>query len=264
MKLFIFIRAYLLVVLSCICLQGFSQAKIDSMINLLKKNDFIKVRSVKDSLVSYQEKSIPKLIEVLRDTSYVKLINTTDLIYPGATQFYGHGGILNYDIDWLSVRAAWLVEEITFQDFGYESSTLINEDTLMKLHEKNYSDYLKKGYHNINFSDETPREKLKAYRLILADSVERWWSKNKDTWTRLGALKQALSSNNIHRQDLALEYLRFDQTMCDGLTIKSYEMEIKPLVKKIKHSHNSDAEQAKLLLQDNEYYWLKIKPVKGK
>lgn len=78
----------------------------------------------KDSLVNYQLEAIPKIIEMLKDTSYIKLKNTADLIYPGAEKFYGHGGIVYYDIDWICVRAAWLLEEITFQDFGYRELTI--------------------------------------------------------------------------------------------------------------------------------------------
>ena len=39
----------------------------------------------------------------------------------------------------------------------------------------------------------------------------------------------------------------------------SYVKEIKPIIKKIKRSKNENAEQAKYLLEDNEYYWFKSK-----
>ena len=94
--------------------------------------------------MNYQKEAIPDLIELLRDTSFIKLKNTADLIYPGAEKFYGHGWIVNYDIDWVPVRAAWLLEEITFQNFGYRDAT-INEDKLLSFYiNKNYNSYLKK------------------------------------------------------------------------------------------------------------------------
>jgi len=54
---------------------------------------------------------------LLKDTTFIKLKNTAVLIYPEAEKFYGHGGIVYCDIYWISVRAAWLPDEITFQDF---------------------------------------------------------------------------------------------------------------------------------------------------
>ncbi|MBK9504389.1 MAG: hypothetical protein IPO03_03300 [Bacteroidetes bacterium] len=75
------------------------------------------MRKAKYSMVNYQQGAIPKIIELLKDTTFIKLQNTGDLIYLGALKFCGNCGIAYYDIDWISVRAAWLPEEITFQDF---------------------------------------------------------------------------------------------------------------------------------------------------
>lgn len=236
----------------------FSQTRLDSMIVQLQQPDFNSVYQVKDNIVNYQKDAIPKLIELLKDTSFVKLENTADLIYPGAEKFYGHGWIIHYDIDWISVRAAWLLEEITFQNFGFSDLT-ISEDKLMNLHKQNYASYLQTGSHNIDFKDKTPRQQLISYRLMLADSISKWWDNNKNTWTRFNALKEALASADKERQGLALQYLRFDKTICDGLTLESYKYEIKPFVQKIKRSNNSKAKQAKYLLDDNEYYWFKLK-----
>lgn len=235
-----------------------SQTRLDSMIAKLQQPYYFSIYKVKDSIVSYQKEAIPKLIELLKDTSFVKLENTADLIYPGAEKYYGHGWIVNYDIDWISVRASWLLEEITFQNFGYRDST-INEDKLMSLFKHNYNLYLQTGSLEIDFKDKTPRHQLVMYRLKLADSVSKWWEKNKNTWTRFGALKEALANVDEQRQGLALHYLRFEQTLCEGLTLENYINEIKPLVQKIEQSKNSKAEQAKYLLDDNQYYWFKSK-----
>jgi hypothetical protein len=229
------------------------------MTNQLRQAEFGKVYSVKDSIINRQEKSISKLIDLLKDTSFVKLINTADLIYPGAEKFYGHGWIVRYDIDWISVRSAWLLEELTFQNFGYQD-TKITEDKLMALHKQNYqSEYLKKGFHEVDYKDKAPREQVKAYRIMLADSVSNWWDKHKSTWTRFNALKDALSSRDEQRQGMALHYLRFEKTLCDGLTKEKYETELKPLVKNIKNQKGEQTDQAKLLLDDKEYYWLNSK-----
>lgn len=239
-----------------------AQTQLNRMILQLREADFEAVYRVKDSIVNYQKNAIPKLMELLKDTSFVKLQNTADLIYPGAEQYYGHGWIVNYDIDWIAVRAAWLLEEITFQDFGYRD-LIITEAKLRALHKQNYTSYLQTGSHDIDFKDKTQRQRLIGYRLMLADSVSKWWNKNKNTWTRFSALKQALSANDEERQSVALHYLRFDKSTCDGLTLDSYKQELKPLVLNIKNSKNGEAEQAKLLLRENGHYWDRSKPKKS-
>ena len=253
-----FMKHYITIILLLTFTVSFSQKRLDGMIAELKHSDFSAIYKVKDSIVNYQKDAIPELIELLKDTSFVKLNNTADLIYPGAEKFYGHGWIVNYDIDWISVRAAWLLEEITFQNFGYRDLT-INEDKLMSLHKQDYTSYLQTGSHDIDFKDKTPREQLIIYRLMLADRVLKWWDKNKNGWTRLNAIKEALSSIDEQRQSLALRYLRFGKTDCAGLTLENKKEEIKPIIKKIKRSKNENAEQAKYLLEDNEYYWFKSK-----
>jgi hypothetical protein len=228
-----------------------AQAPVERMVLQLSKADFGAVYQARDSLIKYQKESMPSLIKLLKDTSFVKLQNTADLIYPGAKEFYGHGWIVNYDIDWISVRAAWLLEEITFQDFGYQDRS-ITEDKLMDLHRNGYQTYLRDGFHQIDFRDKSPKERLKLYRLVLADSVASWWSNKSNEWTRYDALKEALASGNEHRQALALQYLRFGKTKCDGFTPEKYKVELKPLVIRIKNSNSPQAVQANYLLRDED------------
>ncbi|ENA1807833.1 hypothetical protein ABF226_002279 [Flavobacterium psychrophilum] len=232
------------------------------MVNQLSQSNFGLVYKVKDSIVNRQKEAIPELIEMLKDTSFVKLKNTSDLIYPGAEQYYGHGWIVNYDIDWISVRAAWLLEEITFHNFEYRDLT-INEDRLMNLHKQNYTSYLKTGSHNVDFKNQTPKQQLIIYRLMLADKAAQWWKKNKKTWARYTALKEALSSEDELSQNLALQYLRFGETFCEGLNLENYKTEIKPLVQKIVASKNNNSEQAEYLLEDDINYIFKQKQNKS-
>ena len=232
----------------------FSQTRLDTMIYKLQQANWGEVFMAKDSIENFQKEAISKLIELLKDTSYVKLKNTADLIYPGAEQFYGHGWIVNYDIDWIAVRAAWALEEITFQNFGYRDMT-ISEKELMNLHIQNYNSYLQTGSHNVDFKNKTPQQQLIIYRLMLANKVSKWWDENKNTWTRFDALKKALLSTDEERQGLAIQYLRFGRTKCDGLTLENYKDEVRPLVEKIKQSKNNASEQAKYLLNEKAYYY---------
>ena len=236
----------------------FSQTRLDKMVIQLKEPDYGKMSAIKDSIENYQREAIPRLITLLKDTSFNKLQNTFDLIYPGAKEFYGHGGIVRYDIDWVAVRGAWFLEEITFQNFGYRDLA-ITEEKLMAVHKQDYSSYIKTGSHKIDFKSKTLRDNLKVYRIMLADRVSKWWEDNNASWTRMKALKDALSSNDEQRQGEALQYLRFGVTKCDGLTIESYQKEIKPLIENIKNQKTGLSEQARLILDDKESYWHKIK-----
>jgi hypothetical protein len=253
-----FIKPYLTIFLILIGNLCFAQAQLDRGLAQLRQSDFGNIYSVKDSVVNQQQEAIPKLIELLRDTSFIKLTNTADLIYPGANKFYEHGWIVGYDLDWVALRAAWLLEEITFQDFGYQKGVVTEQD-LLALHERKYTSYSQKGFHAVDFRTKVPKEKLKIYRLMLADSVTIWWNRNKLTWSRFAALKESLSSSDEKRQALALHYLRFDRTQCYGLSLVTYEGELKPLILKISNSNNREANQARYLLDDKEYYWFKLK-----
>lgn len=246
---------------------AFGQNSVESLINELSKPEFYpealhkaSVSQSKDKLVDLGEEAIPQLIKLLKDTNLVKLTNTGDLIYPGATEFYGHGYIIDYNIDWISVRAGWVLEEITFEDFGYKQNK-ISEGELFKLMRTNYeSEYLQNGTFKVDFKDSNETEMLKEYRKQLAVKVQNWWDTNQTNWTRFNAIKEALKSNNSNRQHKALHYLRFEKTNCDGLTKGSFVKELKPLVEEIKRNGKDGTdEQANLLLNDNEFYWLKIK-----
>ena len=51
-------------------------------------------------------------------------VDDADLIYPGADMFYGHGFIVDYDIDYLPARVGWAPEDITFHSFGFREGVI--------------------------------------------------------------------------------------------------------------------------------------------
>lgn len=230
--------------------------KIDSLFRKFQQVSFYNdVYPSKLRLEDCQAQIIPRLIKLLDDTRYVKLTNTFDLIYPGATKFYGHGHFVPYDMDWISVRAGWLLEDLTFQDFGYKTSG-VNDSTLFKLMKEHYGEYLKKGTYNLQWKSKSSRAKLIEYRKLLAAKVKQWWQANQSSWTRLAGIKEALMSNDENRLGEVLQFLRYGETKCDGLDKKVYETEIKPLVLALKNTkYNSVKEQVDLLLQEGLVYW---------
>jgi hypothetical protein len=72
-----------------------------------------------DELESMQAAAIPALLEMTGDDRQIQARNTMDLIYPGAEHFYGHGGLVPYELNWVSVRAGYVLENLTFEDFGF-------------------------------------------------------------------------------------------------------------------------------------------------
>ncbi|RED26431.1 hypothetical protein BD847_0349 [Flavobacterium cutihirudinis] len=229
------------------------KAKVDSLLTEFKKKSFYgNVYPAKQELENYQKIIIPELIKLLKDTSFVKLTNTADLIYPGSTTFYGHGHYIPYDMDWVSVRSGWLLEEITFQDFNYKNSA-VNDETLLKLMKENYNDYLEKGTYDLDWKNKTSNQKNREYRKILSKNVEKWWKENKKNWSRISAIKEALNSNNENRLSNVFQYLRYGDSKCDKMTKEVYDIEIKPIIISLKETteYSEIQQQIKLLLNSS-------------
>ena len=81
------------------------------------------VYKAKDSLVQIGKPAISDLIKLMENPKdFAKLENTADLIYPGASEFYGHGWVIDYDLDWIAIRAGWALENLTSQNFGFSEN----------------------------------------------------------------------------------------------------------------------------------------------
>lgn len=227
-------------------------------INNFISSDWEQVNKAKLYLENKQEESIPALVELLDEDTVVKLKNTGDLIYPGAEKFYGHGQIIDYDIDNLIIRAGWIIEEITFQDFGF--STIHDRDEKLLEHIKQeYKKYLSQDYLN-KLEKSTPAEIRNEMKKMASKKAAEWWEENEKEWDRFQGIVDALHSSNNRRQILALQYLRTGKSKCDGLTIESYLDNIKDRVAYLSKSNiNRIAEQAKLVLNDHDFEFIKIK-----
>ena len=228
------------------------QTTKDDVIRDFVSSDWPRVSAAKDTLESSQAKAIPLLLQILERDQKVELDNTMDLIYPGAKKFYGHGGILDYDVDWLSVRAGWALEELTFQNFGFREGA-INEADLMKA--------LLSRQPEVRLTDpsKTPEIK-KRLRAEAIARVKTWWQNANASWNRFDALLEALRSDDPVRQLRALSWIRFGKTKCDGLTVESFNKHIVPEATRLLKSKDEGVrDQAKYLLDDKEGWWLKYK-----
>lgn len=195
------------------------------------------VEEAKETLESRQAEAIPLLMKLLDRDEKVKLENTADLIYPGAEKSSGHGMVIGYNLDWLPIRAGWALEEITFQNFGFEGGEW--------------------EWGNPDPSKAAENQKLRAEAVARAKT---WWQRAQGSWTRLDGIVEALRSDDVHRQGWALGYVRAGKTKCDGLTLESFEKQIKPEAQRLLHSKEEWVRQhAQYLLEDKEGRWLKYK-----
>jgi hypothetical protein len=230
----------------------------DVLVKEVKSNDWVIVKDAKNKLENNPHVALPHLFAVLAENEYIPLTNTGDLIYPGAKKFYGHGQIVNYDIDHLAIRIGWIIEQITFQNFGF-SQVHDKEEKIMEHVKNHFDNYLdKNSYARLaNSSVEVQREEMLKLSIKKAKD---WYKANSSGWNRLSALKDALESNDPKRQANALHYLRKGETKCKGLNKKTYNSELLPHVKKLTSSNSPRvAEQAKYLMKDDELEFLSIK-----
>jgi hypothetical protein len=228
------------------------QNEIKKLIDDFTSNDWQKVHLAEAALESRQAEAIPPLIELLDRDEKVELHNTADLIYPGAKKFYGHGWILDYDVDWISVRAGWALENLTFRNFGFREG-VINEADLLKMVIKRQGD--------VQLTD--PSKSATAKKQIRAQASSRaknWWQESQNSWNRFAAVLESLRSDDPIRQQWTLNWIRNGKTKCDDLNVDSFRKYIVPEAERLlKSSNQSVRDEAKYLLEDREGWWMKYK-----
>lgn len=234
----------------------FGQSKEQLLINF-QESDWAMVKYAKQSIENMEGECVAELIDMLNNDIDVPLVNTGDLIYPGARKFYGHGQIIDYDIDNIPTRAGWVLEEITFNNFGF-SGVHIQSNELIPFIKRNFTIYYSNNKEEIEkMQEEQLRELIKAKSINRAKS---WWSVRSGEWSRLKGLMNALQSQDEKRQVKALSYLRHGTTFCSGLTYEYYEKELYSILESLTKSDiKRVSEQAKLILDDTKLEWLEMK-----
>jgi hypothetical protein len=223
--------------------------------------DWPAVSQAKEQIENLGSAGIPGMMELLEDCRMVKLQNTGDLIYPGAEKFFGHGQIIDYDIDVICVRAGWLLEEITFMNFGFSGIHLHSSelDGFIRISFPDYAGIAGNQEKLVRLDDEGKR------KLIRALSIERariWWQTSAKQWNRLSALELALNNNDEKCQVKALFYMRNGVTVCKGLTQKFYRSRLSKVIERLSKSETGRvSENAKLIMLDSDFSWLALKPV---
>ncbi len=252
-------KKLLLIVLACFCFHISFNQEIDQLFTDFQSNNWEIVLIAKNSLENMEGKSIPGLVKLLDNNATVKLENTGTLIYPGADKFFGYGQIIAYDIDKIAIRAGWLIEELTFQNFGF-SGVHIEEYKLLDYIKVTFPGYYNNSSNRKKLQNSTADEKRTIIMELSHNNVNEWWEKEADEWNRLDALIDALNSNDEKRQVKALFYIRNGKTKCSGLNISIYESKIKSRINELsKVNLQRVSEHAKLILLDDEFNWLKMK-----
>lgn len=221
--------------------------------------DWQKVKAAKIELENLQGNILPDLIQLLESKEKTKLTNTGSLIYPGAEKFFGHGQILDYDIDYIAIRAGWLIEEISFNNFGFSGIHLPQEE-MGDFIRITFPDYYGNAANRKKIEGASQNELHSIVQDLAVNAAKLWWKDQGSNFTRLKSLVNALQSTDEKRQVKALFYLRNGTSKCDGLSKDVYYNE---LIREVGRLSSSDiqriSEHAKLILLDTKFEWLALK-----
>ncbi len=236
-----------------------AQADIDLLIKDFTSADWKVVKVAKARLENYESLSIPKILPLLDKTETVKLSNTGTLIYPGATKFYGYGQMIEYDIDKIAIRAGWLLEDLTFNNFGFSGCSLDSMDQ-MNFIKITFPEYYNNANNRKKLESCSAQELSNIIFKLSVKNAKDWWAKEGNGWTRLQALVDALKSFDEKRQVKALFYMRNGETKCTGLTREYYIDNISREIVRLSGSDTQRvSEHALNILSDTKFQWLESK-----
>jgi hypothetical protein len=236
-----------------------AQSDIDQIIKDFVGNDWNTVSAAKDKLENLEAKAIPQIMLLLDNNTVNKLKNTGSLIYPGTEKFFGYGQMIDYDIDNISVRAGWLLEEISFNNFGFTGFHVPDEE-LVGFIKLTFPDYYNNSSNRKTIESSSPENLRKIIHDLSVRNAKEWWQHEGSTWTRLNALGTALKSFDEKCQVKALFYMRNGDTKCTGLTRDYYIDNISNQIVRLSTSDTKRiSENAKLILSDTKFLWLESK-----
>lgn len=176
---------------------GHSQSELDSLIRQLKLPNASIMRSAHDKLIAKGKAAITPLIALLRNEKRIVFEDSGWLGYSGKRSSVGGwcGIYIDYELDITAERAAWTLEDLTFQNWGYQDVYIgkISRGSRAKKIEATWR-------RDSLFLSPQAIKQRKAKRQILADSVAAWWKRNEHDWTRQKAIKEALYSQDTIRQ----------------------------------------------------------------
>ncbi len=253
---------FLFCCLSPAVVSGTVTEPVRQLINEFLSTDWPTVLSAKEKIENIGMEGIPDVIAIMNDCRVHELQNTGDLIFPGAEKYFGHGQIIDYDIDDVCVRAGWLLEDLTFRNFGFTGIHL-PEYELTDFIRNNFTEYYNNPINHKQIEELSTPGKRKLIRTLSIERVKTWWQTASTGWNRLGALEEALKSQDEKCQVKALFYLRNGKSSCPGLNETYYKTQLESTVMKLSRVETGRvSEHAKLIMLDSDFDWLSIKTVK--
>jgi len=245
-----------------ISMPAIAEEKIpDNLLSQFRSTDWPTVLKAKESIENMEATGIPQLMNMLNDFSVRKLKNTGDLIYPGTKKFYGHGKILDYNVDEICIRVGWLLEDLSFQDFGF-AGIYIPEAELLDFIKNNFQGYYAGLSNKQSLVNMSAAEKRKLVRSLSIKKAQDWWRRKSETWSRLDALTESLQSTDDKDKVKALFYIRNGKTKCTGLTKAFYQANLESIIRELaRNDLKRISENAKLILMDIDFEWLHQKTV---
>lgn len=232
---------------------------VKQLVDNFLSTDWPTVISAKEKMENMGAQCIQEVIGILDNCQVYKLQNTADLIYPGAEKFFGHGQIIDYDIDVACIRAGWLLEELSFRNFGF-TGVHLPDGELSDFIRKNFTEYFNAPGNQTQVDQMNENDKRLLIRNLSIERARKWWADSSKQWNRLNALVQALNSSDEKTQVKALFYLRNGKTVCEGLNQKFYRAKLsKPIERLSKSATSRVSENAKLVMLDSDFSWLAIK-----
>ncbi|MBN1949784.1 MAG: hypothetical protein JW801_01185 [Bacteroidales bacterium] len=236
-----------------------AQADIPELIREFCLSDWSEIKNAKTELENLEGKAIPEILSLLENDEFVKLTNYKNLIYPGADNIYGYGQIIDYNIDNLSIRAGWLLEDLTFSNFGF-SGIHLPEESQIPFIRITFPDYYNNATNRKKIESSSSEELSRLIHKLSIKAAKDWWGIERDDWSRLDALEDALKSFDEKRQVKALFYIRNGKTRCTGLTKDYYYENISQEIVRLSGSETLRvAEHARLILFDTKLTWLNDK-----
>jgi hypothetical protein len=164
---------------------------------------------------------------------------------------------VDYDVDWINVRAGWLLEELTFQNFGYQEGVIDHDaimNTVIKGKSDAYIDDLKKKLKG--------QDAKKQARILAVQKAKDWWQNVNKPWKRFDAVVDGLKSKDEALQYRIFQWLNNGDTKCEGLTLETFDKFILPEVKRLSYSESKEIKEgADSLLKDRskENWWYRYK-----
>jgi len=223
-------------------------ATLDHQIAAFVSSDWRQVYIARNTFLNSGENAIPHLLKLTNNTKIFKrLENCEDLVYHGTPEKVFHGWLIPYELDWVAIRAGWVLEVLTFQDFGF-SDIKITDAATLELHKKRYSTYIEKNKDNVDFK----KDAFTALDSVI-QAANDWWTQHGTNWTPLKELKQAVLSDDVNRQWDALQLLKYPSYRIEGLNQKWFDEQLRAHIVELNEMEDEDLKEITNFLLNKKF-----------